>query len=329
VTVQRLDEIRVAGGRRVELLQGDLSNLPRREWFDAIVVSAFNRNYYPSSTSLIGALDRRGISVEELAATKEDDHTEQLGTWLSAPVHATDRGIGFERVICFEPMQLGSPPQVVGHLFRALTSIVGGHQDIRTIAMPILATGNMGYAVEEMLPPLLDAAVNWLDRGRLIDRLAIVVYSDADAGIAQQIFERAKRGFTEYDVFVSYAHEDSDLREHLSTVLRSTRPETTFFVDREQIDNGAAWQRKIFESLDRCKLVVALMTPDYLRSEVCLEEYNIAWMRGRREGRPILRPLFVSGVDLPTYMDSLNYQDCRERDRQKLADAAAELARFL
>src|SRR5688572_27742587 len=91
VSVDRLDEIRVAGGRRVELLKGDLSDLPRHEWFDAIVVSAFKRNYYPSRSSLIGALHGRGISVEDLAQNKVQDHTEQLGTWLSAPVRSDAR----------------------------------------------------------------------------------------------------------------------------------------------------------------------------------------------------------------------------------------------
>lgn len=327
--MQLLETIAVRGGRRVELHLGDLSDLARHEWFDAIVVSAFGSDYTPTGTSLIGALHRKGVSVESLAAVRELDYSRVYATWLSGPVRSADPAIGFGRVICFEPELLGSPPQVVGHLFRALVGVAAERPEIRTLAMPILATGDQGYSIAEMLPPLLDASVQSLSNGLPLDRIAIVVRDPRAAAEARSHFQREQARSGEYDVFISYAHEDTAAREVFVDALLDVLPTTRVFVDRFEIDPGAAWQRRIFEGLDRCRNVVSLLTPAYLASDPCLEEFNIAWMRSRERGEDLLRPLFVSEAELPTYMRSRLYVDCREFDHDKLASAAASVAQAL
>ena len=327
--MRMLETINVRNGRRVELHQGDLSDLARNEWFDAIVVSAFAGDFTPTETSLIGALDRKGVSVRALAAAKDLDYLQPFATWLSNPVRATDPRIGFGRVVCFEPSRIGTPPEVVGHLFRALVGVVAERPEIRSLALPVLATGDQGYSVAEMLPSLLDASVRSLDAGLPLDRIAIVVRQERDAAQARQHFVEAQKSIGEYDVFVSYAHEDTAARETFVTALKDMLPGTRVFVDRFEIDPGAAWQRRIFEGLDRCRCVVSLLTPAYLASEPCLEEFNIAWMRARERREDVLRPLFVSEVNLPTYMRSRLYVDCREFDSGKLSSAAAAVAQAL
>ena len=321
-----IESIEVRGGRRVDLCQGDLTELARREWFDALVVSAFAGDHSPTPSSLIGALHRKGVSVAELASHPEVDYRRDLGTWLSEPLHASDPGIGYERIVCFEPGHVGTPPEAIGHLFRALVAIVASHPGILTLAMPVLSTGDARYALHVMLPPLLEAAVNALAHGLPLDQIAIVVRSEPDVTEARTIFERARSDLGAYDVFVSYAHEDTEARERFLGALLAARPTTRVFVDRLEIDNGAAWQRRIFESLDRCRRVVALLTPAYVRSPVCLEEFNIAWMRDRESGLDILKPLYVASHELPTYMRLRNYLDCREADAEKLAGAAQSIA---
>ena len=327
--MQTLETINVSGGRRVELQQGDLSNLARHEWFDAIVVSAFAGDYTPTATSLVGALHRRGVSVRSLADEKDLDYGQLYATWLSGAVRAADPAIGFGRVICFEPELIGTPPQVVGHLFRALVGVVAERPDIRSLAMPILATGHQGYSLAEMLPPMLEASARSLAGGLPLDRIAIVVNDELKATEARKYFVAAQQSSGEYDVFVSYAHEDTRARELFVAALHEVLPSARVFVDRFEIDPGAAWQRRIFEGLDRCRCVVSLLTPAYLASEPCLEEFNIAWMRSRERREDLLRPLFVSESELPTYMRSRLYVDCREFDSGKLTAAAASVAQAL
>ena len=283
--MQVLESIRIRGEKRVDLCQGDLTELARNEWFDALVVSAFNADYTPTPTSVIGALHAKDVSVADLALAKETDYTRDYGTWLSGPLRATDPGIGYERILCFEPHQVGRPPEVVGHFFRALVPIVAERTDIRTLAMPVLSSGDAGYSIDEMLPPLVDAAVNTLGRGLPLDRIAIVVRDPEQAKLAHGIFRAANKAKGEYDVFVSYSQRDRGARESLVSALETRRPGTRVFVDQNEIDHGAAWQSKIFDSLDRCRRIVCLLTPNYLESPICLEEFNIAWMRTRESNR--------------------------------------------
>ncbi len=192
--------------------------------------------------------------------------------------------------------------------------------------MPVLATGDMGHSVDEMLTPILDSAIAALRRGLPIDRIAIVVRTDEDAIAARQVFVAARSTVGDFDVFVSYSHADSQASDVFVRALHDRRPDTTLFIDHSEIGHGVEWQRRIFESLDHCRRVVALITPAYLGSDICLEEFHIAWMRSRQSKQPILRPLYVAGSDLPTYIQALQYLDCRTADTEKLADAAARVA---
>jgi hypothetical protein len=56
------------------------------------------------------------------------------------------------------------------------------------------------------------------------------------------------------------------------------------------------------------------LTPNYLASPNCLEEFNIAWMRSRESNDLVLRPLFVADTPLPTWIRMKQYVDCREAD---------------
>ena len=101
------------------------------------------------------------------------------------------------------------------------------------------------------------------------------------------------------------------------------------FVDRHELDIGVAWQRKTYESLDRCRRVVALLSPDYLSLKMCLEEFNIALARGRRDDQDIIFPVYLHRADLPTYMTIANFIDCREGEQSKIQAASEALVKAL
>ena len=135
-----IDSIEVRGGqhKRVELYQGDLTALSKGNEFDLLVVSAFPDDYIPTCSSLIGALHRKGLSVANLATTKDVDLRESFSCWLSKEFTPEDPGLRFRRILCFEPLVRGSPPELVGDIFRALTPMVAERPDIRTVAMPVV-----------------------------------------------------------------------------------------------------------------------------------------------------------------------------------------------
>jgi hypothetical protein len=100
-----LEELTVyhnADKRYIQLYHGDLSDIPPDEVVDVLVVSTYPNNYVPLPKTLIGALDRIGVSVAQLALDKAVDLRDDFSCWLSKEIDVP--GIGFKRILCFEPL---------------------------------------------------------------------------------------------------------------------------------------------------------------------------------------------------------------------------------
>jgi hypothetical protein len=341
-----VDTIEVQSGsavHRIELLVGDLAAIPDEHRVDVLVVSAFPRDYSPTPTSLIGALHTKGLDVGQLARQPEADLRANFSCWISRQITPSVPGLAFQRILCFEPAVRGRPPDLVGDIFRALAPFVFAQPALRSMAMPVVAAGDQGFSISTMLPPLLDAAKNWLAIGFPMDTIKLVVRSEEALLEALPIFKKyqepvgprpgiAKPGVqakaaeksTRYDVFVSYSRQDEDAARHLSENL--TQRGVRVFVDRSAINTGASWQQKIYDALETCSVVAALYSPGYVKSKMCKEELNISLARRREMDEDFIFPLLIRDAELPVYMRMLNYIDCRISDKAKIASAAGELA---
>lgn len=325
--------------RSIAIYQGDLAAMPPSEAVDLLVVSALPDDYVPTPQSLIGALDRRGVSVEALSKNKAADLRPNLACWLSEPVQATDPGIQFKRILCFEPLHRGEPPEVVGDIFQCLISVSEGGTPVRSIAMPLLAGGIQGVSTVDMLMPLFDAATNWLQFGLAVEEIKIVAYDEVHAAELRGAFGVLKRQFEQrpaqdgpgkaYDLFISYSWKNKDAIDAFVAELRKLRPGLRLFLDRQTLQTGCAWQQDIYTALDDCRKIVAFFSPDYLASKVCREEYNIATFRQRDEGGEVLLPIYLETAQLPTYMKMVQYIDCRKGFGVSLAQAAAQIVKKL
>jgi hypothetical protein len=304
---------------RIELCQGDLTSLPNEEKVDLLVVSAFPDDYVPTPSSLIGALARKGVSVKSLAQNKAVDLRQAFSCWLSQDLVAGPSGIHYKRILCFEPGVRGRPPELVGDIFRALAPFLSGPPKLDKVAMPLVAAGDQGYTVDEMLEPLLEAAVHWMQAGMPLSLLKIVTYREPQAQRAHEAFKQMKNKLGSgsagasayaYDVFISYAHEDRRPADRLAADL--AKLSLKVFLDRQALQEGSAWQPHIFSAIDSCRKFLALYSPHYVQSKICQEEFNIAWARGRRINSDVIFPVYWKSADLPTYMSMLLYSDCRE-----------------
>lgn len=73
-----------------------------------------------------------------------------------------------------------------------------------------------------------------------------------------------------------------------------------------------SWQQQLYDTITRCKRVVALITPAYLKSKSCSEQFNIALCLNRKLHHKFLIPLLLSHVSyMPMYMGITQYIDCR------------------
>ena len=177
--------------RSIMLFVGDLMHLPEHEAVDVLIVSAFPDDYIPTSDSLIGHLDRAGISVADLAQNKEVDLRSFSSCWLSRPLSRPDTH--FKRILCFEPGYRGKAPEVIGNLFRSIVPLTTGTPPISQIATPLVASGDAGESAEVMLQALTDASVHWLSIGLPLDKIKIVLHPSSNLQALREIFLRIKQ----------------------------------------------------------------------------------------------------------------------------------------
>jgi hypothetical protein len=318
---------------QIGLYTGDLTEVPADEAFDLLLVSAFPDDYLATPTSLIGALERKGLSTKTLSLDKDVDLREAYSCWLSKEFTPADPGLRFKRLMCFEPLARGNPPEVIGDIFRALIPVIAAHPEIKSMALPLVATGDQRHHITSILPPLLESAIHWFRNGLSLDCLKIVIHKERQLADARHLFQRFKDSLRreepaptpanpDFDVFISYSSANTVDRMVLENELRALNPNLRLFIDRNVINVGSAWQSSLFENLDRCNLIVALLSPEYLQSKVCKEEFNIAWMRSREAANEVLFPIFLYTAGLPTYMKFRQHLDCREGDQAKLRMAA-------
>jgi len=324
------------GSASLCLYHGDLSAIPPDEAVDVLVVSAFPDDYVPTSTSLIGALHRRGISVADLSRDKEADLRGAFSSWISRDIVATFPDAGFRRILCFESSSLAAPPETVGDVFRALMPFLLGDPPILSIAMPVLSSGHQGFDPEVMLGAIFNAATHWLVAGLPIQVIKIVVQDAVQAERLGRTFTRLSSspaapqsckpdgtsdGKRAYDLFVSYSHDDASEVDGLIGLLRSAKPGLRVFCDKLVLNVGESWQGELDHALESAATVVPIYSPAYLRSKMCIEEFNMARLRHRESPTPILKPIYLRTAPLPLYMRSLQYIDCREADRERFPSA--------
>lgn len=323
-------EVNFKGQKKViELYQGDLTNLASNENFDLLTLSAFPNDYMPTPTSLIGALNKKGLSVSHLSQTKEFDMRDSHACWMSSPIDRKDYiGIEFDRILCFEPLVRNLPPyEMIGDLFQTLM-IATNQYGVKSVGMPLITTGDANYPVEAILNPLIEASVNWMNLGIGLDAIKIVAYDSKKSAQALKIFKELKIKYSGYDLtfsnkfnydyFISYSHKNSTSADFLVKKLKELKPNAKIFIDRKILQPGHAWQNEIFKALDDCAKIITLLSQDYLDSKICIEEYNIAHFRQRESDQQVLLPIYLHSCGLPTYMKLTQYVDCREGAEDKL-----------
>ena len=338
----RIDSITVTDDnqskRTISFWLGNPADIVPEDPVDMIIVSAFRNDYTPTQWSIIGALDRKGLSVAELAKDKAVDLRDTTGFWLSHPLPTNHGPVGVDRILCFEPQFLGDhPADVVGTLFRGLFPFIPEGRDT-TIAMAVIATGAMGEQPERMLRALVSAAATWMRRGLPIRELRIMEQNQKRATALAPVFAElkasprpqsinAKSG--QYDLFLSFANEDAGAVDIVRQALSSKYSDFQLFDYRQSIEPGKVWQDAIDGAIQSCRKMVAFLTPCYFKSVECKEEINIARLRHKREDQSFLFPLYVSSLEneaeLPLWLQAVNYVDCREINTAKLTAAADRL----
>ncbi len=95
------------------------------------------------------------------------------------------------------------------------------------------------------------------------------------------------------DIFISYAHEDSNHLDQLRRHLAPYRPKYGVW-DDHKIEHGIAWRDEIFGALAQAKVAVLLVSAYFLDSEFIVQEELPAILKRAREGGLKLEWVLVS-----------------------------------
>jgi hypothetical protein len=114
-----------------------------------------------------------------------------------------------------------------------------------------------------------------------------------------------------YDIYISHCPTDHSTALQVEEFLQENKG-LKIFHDTQELNENESWQDDIYDTMVKCSRIVTLLSPGYLASESCIEQYNIALCISRRKHKEVLAPFYVVSVEyLPTYMGLMQYIDCR------------------
>ncbi|MBQ0732726.1 TIR domain-containing protein [Aquimarina celericrescens] len=317
--MQLISEVKISEKKSLQLFKGDLTSIPDEHKIDFLVLSAFPDNYAPITTSLIGALHRKGLSVDMLSQNKEIDLRAYSHCWISRKFKYPN----IERILCFEPEPdpAANPYSQIAEIFQSLTLISKSHS-IKTIALPLLMTGEQNYDVDKVIKELVNTCLLWLEK-EPFETIKIVEISDEKVALLKAAFkEKHKRYhkakiFNDYDFFISYSRKNEQEVEIIRKELGDT---FNLFIDTQDIDVGTNWLDKINMAMASSKRFIVCLSDTYVQSKVCKYEYSFCNLKYIQEGGDTVLPLYLYSADLPFEMSILNFYNAREGNVKKVVD---------
>jgi hypothetical protein len=104
-------------------------------------------------------------------------------------------------------------------------------------------------------------------------------------------------------IFISYARKDAArLAARLQAALQ---PDHDVWLDTMRLGGGESWALEIEQAIDRCDVLLALMTPGSYASDICRAEQ----LRALRAGKRVIPLLALAGADRPLHLETATYRD--------------------
>jgi hypothetical protein len=322
----------------IEIMHGDLTAMTDGLRYDVLVVSAFPGDYQPTANSLVGALGRKGVSMEDLATRKAYDLRREFSCWLSEPIPES-AGLPYGRILCFEPPQGGSSPaERVDDIFRALAPFIGLREmPVTSVAMPLIACGDMGTPIRDMVRPLIEAATHWM-RTSPLHHIRVAEFDEVRARKLGRAVKRIKAEILAaqtseqktHDVFLSYCRANTAVADVVEQILGGIAPGVRVFRDIRSLNTGKDYRVQLDRAVRSARRFVPLLTAEYVASKACQDEFNAAWFIRERMDPDLFFPIIAHDTTLEDpRMSRLQYDDCREADHGKLRESCQKLAASL
>ncbi|XP_005097644.2 uncharacterized protein LOC101860892 [Aplysia californica] len=100
-----------------------------------------------------------------------------------------------------------------------------------------------------------------------------------------------------YDIFVSYSSDSSDVPREFETVLRQNHPDLTVYCDGDDSKTGSSGLQETYIAADKTHCMVAFLSPGYIQSSQCNEEFNIVLARHYAQDSVLLIPVHTNALE--------------------------------
>ena len=111
-------------------------------------------------------------------------------------------------------------------------------------------------------------------------------------------------------IFVSYSRKNIDFCKRLTDELQ--KRDLDFWVDWEGIPPTVDWLEEIEKGIEEADTFLAIVSPEWISSKICLDELDIAVKNGKRL-IPVV-PIEIKWNDAPHELSHINYIFFRETD---------------
>jgi len=203
------------GYKNIEIHHGDLSAMEFS--VDILVISAFRHGYNPTPGTLIEALEKNcQLKVLELFQSKQLDFRETLNSWVSADLPSGK----FKNIVCLEGMfESLNDPDRIEHYLSDLLAVLSVLQHkgfaIKTVAMPLLGTGQQGIAVELLIPVLMTKAKEML---QTIHEVQTIYFVHPRMEIVEQIDKGINQFLSRSSDLLELIRDDREIAEGLDRI---------------------------------------------------------------------------------------------------------------
>lgn len=169
----------IYGRKSIEIYTGDITSFYKP--FDILILSAYNYFYFPVKGTIIHALSKKGVNVEELSKNTSIDLRKSLNIWLSNELNNTL--CNFKRVICveFDEDEDNCIAQALNSLLPFLSLTEKLNIPTNTIAMPLLGTGALDLPITSILQSLLKQCEKCLESIESLSKIYLIEKTNTKA----------------------------------------------------------------------------------------------------------------------------------------------------
>lgn len=180
------------GVRWFDLLHGDITRLPVDGRVDLLTLSVFPGKY--QFGHMLGALRREfGLELGDLRKVAAIDATQAFGCWLSPLLPPQ---FPFARVLVDETLGTHEHPisDVLRNIFAFTTALEVKGIPTRSLVMPLLGSGALGIDPSQVVDPLLEESLAFLERARTVEVVRFVeIHQARIEGLSKAMDSRLNR----------------------------------------------------------------------------------------------------------------------------------------